>query len=64
MLQYNEDGAVTSSCFRTGLFTVSALDSIDHNLRSTTSVSSFHGSGISLMQMPTANVSAINLRTI
>ena len=57
--QYNEDGAVTSSCFGKGLITVSALENLDHNLSSTTSVSSFQGTGISLMQMPTANVTTI-----
>ncbi len=35
-----------------GLFTVGALDNIDHNQSSTTAVSSFHGTGISLFQFP------------
>ena len=39
---------------RKGLFTVGALDNIDHNLSATTSLSSsFHGTGISLFQFPT-----------
>ena len=37
---------------RTGLFTVSALDNIDHNPSSTTVKGSFHGTGISLFQFP------------
>ena len=35
------------------LFTVGALDNLDHNPSSTTSQSSFHGTGISLFQFPT-----------
>ena len=33
-----------------------ALDNIDHNTSSTTSVSSFHGTGISIFQFPTESV--------
>ena len=40
---------------RKGLFTVGALDNLDHNPSSTTSKSSFHGTGISLLQLPTEN---------
>ena len=36
-----------------GLFTVGALDNLDHNPSSTTTVGSFHGTGISLFQFPT-----------
>ena len=39
-------------CTFGALFTVGALDSIDHNPSSTTSVDSFHGTGISLFQFP------------
>lgn len=35
-----------------GLFTVGAIDNIDHNTSSTTSKGSFHGTGISLFQFP------------
>ena len=38
---------------RKGLFTVGALDNIDHNPSSTTAASSFNGTGISLFQFPT-----------
>ena len=44
---------VSPACFRKGLFTVGALDNLDHNPSSTTSLTSFHGTGISLFQMPT-----------
>ena len=51
----DEDGVVSPACLRKGLFTVGALDNLDHNPTSTTSQSSFHGTGISLLQFPTAN---------
>ena len=35
------------------LFTVAAVDNLDHNPSSTTSKDSFHGTSISLMQLPT-----------
>ena len=35
------------------LFTVSALDNLDHNPSSATSKESFHGTSISLFQFPT-----------
>lgn len=37
------------------LFTVAAVDNIDHNPSSTTSKDSFHGTGISLMQTSSVN---------
>lgn len=42
-----------------GLFTTAAIDNIDHNPSSTTAKDSFHGTGISLFQHPTANFSGI-----
>jgi len=36
-----------------GLFTVGALDNLDHNPSSATSKESFHGTGIRLFQFPT-----------
>ena len=39
---------------RHGLFTIGALDNLDHNPSSTTSKGSFHGTGISLFQFPTS----------
>ena len=46
--QFKEDGVVSPACLRKGLFIVGALDNLDHNPSSTTSQSSFHGTGISL----------------
>ena len=52
--RFREEGVVSPACLRKGLFTVGALDNIDHNLSATTSLSSsFHGTGISLFQFPT-----------
>lgn len=39
-----------------GLFTVGALDNLNRNPSSTKSVASFHGTGISLFQMPTTKI--------
>ena len=46
-------GLVCPSQLSHGLFTVGALDNIDHNPSSTTAKDSFHGTGISLFQFPT-----------
>lgn len=54
--RFSEDGIVSPACLRKGLFSVGALDNIDHNPSSTTSVSSFHGTGISIFQFPTESV--------
>ncbi len=51
--RFIEDGVVSPACLRKGLFTVGALDNLDHNSSATTSQSSFHGTGISLFQLPT-----------
>ena len=40
---------------RHGLFTIGALDNLDHNPSSTTAKDSFHGTGISLFQLPTVS---------
>ncbi len=53
--QFEEEGVVCPAHLRKGLFTVGALDNIDHNLSSTTSQGSFHGTGISIFQFPTVN---------
>ena len=47
-----EIGIVCPIQLRHGLFTVGALDNIDHNPSSTTAKDSFHGTGISLFQFP------------
>jgi hypothetical protein len=51
--RFVEDGVVSSACLRKGIHTTSALNNLDHNPTSTTSQSSFHGTGISLFQFPT-----------
>ena len=51
--RFEEDGVVSPACLRKGLFTAGALDNLDHDPSSTTSLSSFHGTGISLFQFPT-----------
>ena len=51
--RFKEDGVVVPANLRKGLFTVGALDNIDHNPSSTTAVGAFHGCGISLFQFPT-----------
>ncbi len=48
----HEIGLVPSQ-LRHGLFTVGALDNLDHNPSSTTAKDSFHGTGINLFQFPT-----------
>lgn len=51
--RFKEDGCVSPASLRSGIFSVGALDNLDHNPSSTTSVSSFHGTGISIFQFPT-----------
>jgi hypothetical protein len=51
--RFREDGVVAPVHLRKGLFTVGAQDNLDHNPSSTTAQSSFHGTGISLLQFPT-----------
>ncbi|CAC5423003.1 unnamed protein product [Mytilus coruscus] len=48
--QYQNDGFVCPSSLREGLFTLAAVDNIDHNPSATSAKSSFHGTGISLFQ--------------
>ena len=50
--QAGENGLVCPRQLRHGLFTVGALDNLDHNPSSTTAKDSFHGTGISLFQFP------------
>jgi len=51
--RFEEDGFVAPAGLRKGMLSVGALDNIDHNPSSTTSQSSFHGMGISILQFPT-----------
>ena len=43
------------SPLKNGLFTIAAIDNIDHNQSSSTAKSSFHGTSISIFQHPQAN---------
>ena len=52
--QFEHDQTVCPINLRHGLFTTSAVDNIDHNPSATTSKSSFHGTGISIFQHPSA----------
>ena len=58
--QFEEEDVVCPAQLRKGLFTVGALDNIDHNLSSTTAQGSFHGTGISIFQFPTTINSGIS----
>ena len=51
--RFEQDGCVAPVCLRKGIFSIGALDNIDHNPSSTTATSSFHGTGISIFQLPT-----------
>ena len=51
--RFEEDGVVTPASLRKGVFTIDALDNLDHNPSSTTAVDAFHGTGLSLFQFPT-----------
>ena len=48
--RFREDGCVSPACLRKGIFSVGVLDNLDHNPSSTTLVSSFHGTSISIFQ--------------
>ena len=61
--QCEEDGVVSPACLKKGLFTVGAIDNLDYNPSSTTSQSSFHGTGISLFQFPTKDNPGIDRPT-
>ena len=53
--QFELDGIVSPACHMKGLFTIGAMDNLDHNPTSTTFLSSFHGTVISLFQFPTSD---------
>ena len=48
--QFQEDGVVCPRALKKDIFTTAALDNLDHDPTSSTSQSSFHGTGISLFQ--------------
>ena len=49
---YGKEGVVCPPKLSRNVFTVAAVDNIDHNPSSATARDSFHGTGISLMQLP------------
>ena len=51
--RFQADKIVCPSHLCKGIFVVGALDNVDHNPSSTTAQSSFHGTGISIIQFPT-----------
>lgn len=53
--RFAADDCVVPACLRKGIFTIGALDNLDHNPSSTTASSSFHGTGISIFQLPMEN---------
>ena len=50
--RFQTEDVVCPSHIRKGLFVVGAIDDIDHNTTSTSSLSSFHGTGISIIPFP------------
>lgn len=53
--RFEQENSVCPAQLREGIFTVGVIDNIDHNLSSTTAEGSFHGTGLSLLQFPTAD---------
>ena len=62
--RFQQDGVVCPLNLNFNLFTIGALDNIDHNPSSTTAQGSFHGTGISLFQFPSSSESATSRPTI
>ena len=54
--RFQEKNVVCPSSLHVGLFTTAAVDNIDHNPSSTTAHDLFHGTGISMFQLITAEV--------
>ena len=50
--RFQQDGVVVPPSLKKGIFTIAAIDNIDHNPTSSTAKGSFHGTGISLFQFP------------
>ena len=58
-MHFEKQGIVCPPNLRKGLFTVGALDNLDHNPSSTTSQNSFHGTAVSVFQFPSVSNSGI-----
>ena len=52
--QFKSDGFVCPAALRPGLYTVGAMDNIDHNRTSTSADGSLHGTAISIMPVSNA----------
>ena len=52
---FESEGDVFPPKLPKGVFTTAAVDNIDHNPSSVTAQGAFHGTGISLFQLPTSN---------
>ena len=52
--KYNREALVCPPQLKSGLFTITAMDNIDHIPSSTTASSSFHGTTISIFQKATS----------
>ncbi len=57
---FEEEQIVCPPKLRSGIFTTSAVDNIDHNPSSTTAQGSFHGTGISLFQHPSVEFEGVD----
>ncbi|MEW8547628.1 MAG: hypothetical protein AB2693_29320, partial [Candidatus Thiodiazotropha sp.] len=53
-MQYERDGCVCPSRLKSNLFTVGAVENIDHNPSARDAMESFHGTAISVIQFPTS----------
>ena len=58
--RYQQDQLVCSINLKRSVFTVGALDNCDHNPSSSTAKDSFHGTSISLFQLPNEAIPAVN----
>ena len=55
-MNFEKQGIVCPPNLRRDLFTVGALDNLDHNPSSSTSQNSFHGTAISVFQFPRVSI--------
>ncbi|CAB3995763.1 Hypothetical predicted protein [Paramuricea clavata] len=53
--KFEDDGVVAPTILRKGLFTVGARDNLDRDPSATTATTSFHGTGISIFQIPSTS---------
>ena len=56
---FEEENLVCPANLRKGLTTIGALDNLDHNPSATSAQGSFHGTGISIFQLPSHTYSGI-----